>query len=266
MRLLRFYSVLAVLNPQIASARQVTERANAPEGDPPRDEVRTGYEVPDEGRLEWKPLLWQNGLFLASQHAFRFGTQDGTRSMFRGPFVKDYFNSLKGFSGWDDGDEWLANYLGHPLQGSVYGHTYLQNHTREKFIPVDFKSKDYWQSRFKSMAWMATASTQYELGPLGEAAFGNVGLKPGTKGAVDLVITPTVGLATLLAEDFADARLILPIERRIQNRFVRLTVRSLFNPARSMANLLRMKVPWHRDTRAGVGFRSNAFPRQERRR
>jgi hypothetical protein len=40
---------------------------------------------------------------------------------FRGPFFRDYIDSLKGFSGWDDGDEWVANYLGHPLQGAVYG-------------------------------------------------------------------------------------------------------------------------------------------------
>lgn len=228
--------------------------------DEPAAPRENGYEVPAEGSLQWKPLLLQNGLFLASQHTFRFGTQEKTRAQFRGPFFKDYINSLKGFSGWDDGDEWVANYLGHPLQGSVYGHTYLQNHTREKYIPVNFKSKDYWQSRFKSMAWMAAASTHYEMGPFGEAAFGNVGLTPGTKGAVDLVVTPTLGLATLVVEDFADAKIIMPIERHIHNRYVRLTVRSLLNPARSMANLLRFKVPWHRDTRAGVGFQSDAFP------
>lgn len=235
------------------------QESPAKPGEPEAAE-ENGYEVPAEGSLQWKPLLLQNGLFLASQHAFRFGTQEKTRAQFGGPFLKDYVNSLKGFSGWDDGDEWLANYLGHPLQGSVYGHTYLQNHSREKYIPVNFKSRDYWQSRFKSMAWMAVASTHYELGPFGEAAFGNVGLSPGTKGAVDLVITPTLGLATLVVEDFADAKIVMPIERHIQNRFVRLTVRSLFNPARSMANLLRFKVPWHRDTRAGVGFQTNAFP------
>jgi hypothetical protein len=129
--------------------------------------------------------------------------------------------------------------------------TYLNNHTREKYIPVDFKSKDYWQSRFKSMGWMAAASTHYELGPLGEAAFGNVGLEPGTKGAVDLVITPTLGLATLVVEDFADAKLIMPIERTFTTATSAWTVRSLLNPSRSMANLLSFKVPWHR-TRARV--------------
>jgi hypothetical protein len=227
-----------------------------------RGRLLNGYEVPAEGSLQWKPLLLQNGLFLGLQHGYRFATQEKTRSNIRGPFFRDYIDSIKGFSGWDDGDEWVANYLGHPMQGSVYGFTYLNNHTREKFIPTDFKSKDYWKSRFKSMAWMTAASTHYELGPLGEAAFGNVGLEPGTKGAVDLVITPTLGLATLVVEDFADAKLIMPIERRIHNRYFRLVVRSLFNPSRSMANLLSFKVPWHRNTRAGVGFQSDAFPRR----
>jgi hypothetical protein len=225
---------------------------------------RNGYEVPEEGHLEWKPLLLQNGLFLALQHGYRFGTQEKTRRNIRGPFFRDYADSLKGFSGWHDGDEWVANYLGHPLQGAVYGFTYLNNHTRERYIPVDFKSKDYWRSRFKSMGWMAVASTHYELGPLGEAAFGNVGLEPGTKGAVDLVVTPTLGLATLVVEDFADSRLIMPLERRIQNRYIRLVLRSLLNPSRSMANLLSFKVPWYRSTRAGVGFRPDAFARHGR--
>lgn len=229
-----------------------------------RPSPRTGYEVPAEGSLQWKPLLLQNGLFLGLQHGYRFGTQEKTRRNIRGPFVRDYLDSIKGFSGWHDGDEWVANYLGHPLQGAVYGFTYLNNHTREKYIPTDFKSKDYWQSRFKSMAWMTVASTHYELGPLGEAAFGNVGLEPGTKGAVDLVITPALGLATLVVEDFADARLIIPLERRIHNRYIRMVIRSLFNPSRSMANLLSFKVPWHRTTRAGVGFQTDAFPRNGR--
>lgn len=258
--------------PPASSPKPDTSQEVRPPGAaaPPRDapaparRVTDGYEVPAEGRLEWKPLLLQNGLFLGLQHGYRFATQDKTRQNIRGPFFRDYANSLKGFSGWDDGDEWVANYLGHPLQGAVYGFTYLHNHTREKFIPADFRSKDYWQSRFKSMAWMAAASTHYELGPLGEAAFGNVGLEPGTKGAVDLVITPALGLATLVVEDFADAKLIMPLERRIRNRYFRLVVRSLFNPSRSMANLLSFKVPWHRDTRAGVGFQSNAFPPRQR--
>ena len=196
-----------------------------------------------------------------TQHTFRIATQEETRGNLRGPFIRDYFKSINGFEGWHDGDSWLANYVGHPMQGAVYGYTYLQNHTREKFLPVDFHSRDYWKSRFKAMAWMTVASTHYELGPLGEAAFGNTGLRPGTKGAVDLVITPTLGLSLLIVEDFLDDRVVVPLERRIHNKFLRLFLRSALNPDRAMANLLRFKVPWHRDTRAGVGFQSDAFPR-----
>lgn len=237
--------------------------AESPEEETPAA-PRTGFEVPAEGSLQWKPLLLQNGLFLGLQHGFRFATQEETRGNLRGPFLKDYFKSVSGLQGWDDGDSWLANYVGHPMQGAVYGHTYLQNHTREKFLPVDFRSADYWKSRSKAMAWMAVASTHYEIGPFGEAAFGNVGKREGTKGAVDLVITPTMGFALLVVEDFLDDRVVLPIERRVHNKFLRLFIRSALNPDRAMANLLRFKVPWHRDTRAGVGFHSNAFPRNGR--
>ena len=227
----------------------------------PRAAAPRGFEVPAEGSLQWKPLLLQNALFLGTQHTFRIATQEETRGNLRGPFIRDYFKSINGFEGWHDGDSWLANYVGHPMQGAVYGYTYLQNHTREKFLPVDFHSRDYWKSRFKAMAWMTVASTHYELGPLGEAAFGNTGLRPGTKGAVDLVITPTLGLSLLIVEDFLDDRVVVPLERRIHNKFLRLFLRSALNPDRAMANLLRFKVPWHRDTRAGVGFQSDAFPR-----
>lgn len=226
---------------------------------------RRGFEAPAEGKLQWKPLLLQNGLFLGLQHGFRFATQEETRGNLRGPFIRDYIDSVKGFSGWDDGDSWLANYVGHPMQGAVYGFTYLQNHTREKFVAVDFSSSDYWKSRFKSMAWMTVASTHYEIGPLGEAAFGNVGKRAGTKGAVDMVVTPTMGLALLVVEDFLDDRVVIPLERLVPNKYFRLFIRSALNPDRAMANLLRLKVPWHRDTRAGVGFRSDAFPRKGRR-
>lgn len=219
------------------------------------------YEVPKEGRLDWGGLLQQNALFLGVQQGFRAGFQQGTRDELKGAYFRDYFKSINGFRGWDDGDAFIANYVAHPLQGATYGYTYLHNHAREKYIPVDFSSGDYWRSRMKALAWSAVASTHYELSPLGDPGIGNVGMAPGTKGAVDLVVTPTAGLAVLLAEDYLDSTVVTPFERRFHNRWARMMVRSFLNPSRSMANLLRFKVPWHRDTRAGIGFSNDAFPR-----
>ena len=59
-------------------------------------------------------------LFLI-QHAFRLTTESGTRADLKGPFFKDYFKALKSLRGWNDGDPFLVNYIGHPMQGSVLG-------------------------------------------------------------------------------------------------------------------------------------------------
>lgn len=78
---------------------------------------------------------------------------------------------------------------------------------------------------------------------------GNVGKKRGSSGYVDFVITPTLGTAGILFEDTTDSFLIRKIEKKTQNTHVIRTVRMVFNPARTFANLLRFKKPWHRDSR-----------------
>ena len=106
----------------------------------------------------------------------------------------------------------------------------------------------------KALAWSAAYSLQFELGLFSEASIGNVGMYPRKTskhpmGFVDLVVTPVVGTSWLVGEDALDRYLIDPIERRTDNRALRALARSFFNPTRSIANLLRFKRPWHRDTR-----------------
>ncbi|HEY0565230.1 MAG TPA: hypothetical protein VGC88_06580 [Terriglobales bacterium] len=50
-------------------------------------------------------------------------------------------------------------------------------------------------------------------------------------------------------QDWVDRRFVEPHESEWSAARVR-TVRSLASPARSFANLLRLKVPWYRDTRS----------------
>lgn len=204
-----------------------------------------------EGRFRWGPALRQSGMFLGIQHSYRLGLQPSTREELRGPFIRDYFTSVRGLSGWDDGDSALANYVGHPMAGAIAGFIQIQNDPSG--MTQEFgSSRQYWRSRLRALAWSAAFSTQYELGPLGEAAIGNVGKTPGTKGAVDLVITPVLGLAWLITEDVLDRRVVLPLEKRLQSPMARLMIRSWLNPSRSFTNALRFKTPWHRDTRPGV--------------
>ncbi len=200
---------------------------------------------------DWGAALHQSGRFLFIQHAVRIGTQRKTRRELRGPFFRDYINSVRGFSGWDDGDSWLTNYVGHPMQGSISGYFQVHSHPRERLLEFSSNSA-YWKSRLKAMAFNAAYSTHYELGPLGEAAIGNVGLRPGTKGAVDLVITPTLGFAWMVGEDAIDAKIIAPLERRLRNPGSRRLLRTALNPTRTFANVLRGAAPWRRDTRGDV--------------
>lgn len=222
--------------------------------------VASAETAPDSGSVppanaaqgvEWKPLLRQSALFLGIQHGTRIVTQQGTRGALKGPYFRDWFRSVGGLGGWDDGDGPLANYVGHSLQGAVAGYIWIQNDPFSRRQQFGL-TRGYIRSRLRAFAWNTAYSTQYEIGPVSDAAIGNVGLRPETKGMVDLVITPTVGTAWLLTEDALDRHVILWLERRTDNRWVKMMTRSWLNPGRSMANMLRFRVPWHRDTRGGI--------------
>jgi hypothetical protein len=200
--------------------------------------------------FRWGPALRQSAIFLSIQHGFRVGLQPGTREQLKGPYIRDWTRSVRGISGWKDGDPPIANYVGHPLQGSVAGYIFVQNSPTSAAREFGF-TQAYWHSRLKATAWSAVYSTQYEIGPFSDAAIGNVGLRPGTKGAVDLVITPALGMAWMVTEDALDRHLLLPLERRVHNRWLKVMTRMWLNPSRTMANVLRGEAPWHRDTRRG---------------
>lgn len=212
---------------------------------------------PDEtGGIGWRKTIRQSLLFLAIEHGFRLATEPGTRAELKGPFFRDWFDSVAHLRGWRDGDPFFVNYIGHPMQGAVSGFILIQNDPRGRKQEIG-REQAYWRSRFKAFGWSLFYSTQFELGPLSECSIGNVGLKPTRtsrhpQAYVDLVITPTVGTAWLIGEDLLDKYIIRRLEDRTDSHVARLLVRSLFNPARSFANLMRGRWFWHRDNRPGV--------------
>ncbi|MFB3826970.1 MAG: hypothetical protein ACE15B_09380 [Bryobacteraceae bacterium] len=201
--------------------------------------------------FHWRPALLQSAAFLGIQHGFRFATEEGTRADMKGPFFRDWFRSVKGVSGWGDGDPFIVNYVGHPMMGAVTGLIQVQNDARGR-VATFGASREYFKSRLRAFGWAALYSAQFELGPVSEASLGNVGLRPETSGFVDLVTTPTAGIGLLAAEDAVDRYLIVPLERKSRNVVWRMVVRSVLNPDRAFANALRFKPPWHRDNRAGI--------------
>lgn len=204
-------------------------------------------------RFAWGKAVKESFFFNGILQVGRLATEPETRAELKGPFFKDYLRTLKSLRGWDDGDNFVTNYIGHPMQGAVSGR--IQIHNDPMGIKQDFGwRKDYLKSRLKALSWAALFSTQFELGILGEAGIGNVGMKPREKSRhpmafEDLVVTPTVGTAWLVGEDALDRFLVRPLERKFSPRVLRLAVRIFFNPTRSMANITRFKYPWHRDDR-----------------
>lgn len=206
-----------------------------------------------KGETDWGPVLWQSGFFLATQHAFRFATEPGTRELFGGPFFQDWGDSIRGLHGWGDKDPFIVNYIGHPMQGAVTSYVFTNNHRTGKKA-VFGMNRDYWITRTKAMAYSAAYSAQFELGPLSEASLGNVGSRSvrGTMGWVDLVVTPTAGMGWQVVEDALDRYVIEKFENKVRWAPAQLIVRGFLNPARSFSNVMRLKVPWARDTRPGI--------------
>lgn len=197
--------------------------------------------------FQWQPAFRQSLTFLSMQQTFRVALQPDTRAQLKGPYLRDWLTSVSNLRGWDDGDTVMANYVAHPMQGAITGYIQVQNDP--KYREARFADDGYWRSRLRAFLWSSIYSTNYELGPLGDAAIGNLGLPPNSKGAVDLVVTPTLGMGWMMTEDALDRHLIAKLEQRWQHPVPRMLLRAWLNPSRSMANVLRGRWPWFRDDR-----------------
>ncbi len=172
--------------------------------------------------INWDSLTKQSLFFLGVKHGFRLATEPGTRNGFQGPFWYNYYNSLSGLHGWADGDPFYVN------------------------------NSRYWKSRLRATAFSWVYSTQFEIGPISEASIGTIQSRYPQQGFVDHVATPVIGLTWQMAEDALDRFVIRKFEDRFENFWARMMVRSWLNPTRSFANMMRLEVPWHRDSRPGI--------------
>jgi hypothetical protein len=223
----------------------------------------------------WSGLIAQSFYFNSIESAFRIASDDQIRYLLATkPFWHDYWASMKQFNmrRWNDGDEFLVNYVGHPMQGSVSSYIEIQNDPvgRQQELSA---TKAYWDSRFKGFLWAMAFSTHSEISPLGEAGIGNEGgwtypinanchrpctnFKPGVNkytnntGWVDFIITPTVGSLWVLAEDTIDRYISDRIQGDDRTHIFPKIVRGTLNPSRTMANFIRFKKPWYRDFQEG---------------
>lgn len=199
-------------------------------------------------------------------HIWRVAFDPGLRyNVAHKPFWHDYAASFKGYdmSNWGDGDDFVVNDIGHPLEGAVFARTFLQNSPRSQVMIG--KNRQYWMSRLKAMGWATIWSTQLELGPVSETSFGNQGgftyvpgcgvylfclnnpeyRKPPTTntGWTDFIVTPVIGTAWVVGEDLIDKYVVMPIavnHRIIGGRILR----SALEPSRSFAAIFAGRFPW----------------------
>src|ERR1039457_868268 len=80
-----------------------------------------------ERGIAWSHVFESSLMFLTIEHVFRYTTESGTRDAFDTPFWPGYFDSVKSLHGWAEGDPFLVNYVGHPMQGAVAGFMWQHN-------------------------------------------------------------------------------------------------------------------------------------------
>jgi hypothetical protein len=225
-----------------------------------------------EERFHWGKALRESFIFLTIEQAYVVHEDYRWVTIENGvPFNhywRDYKQSLHTWidSGWNDGDDPLYNYVGHPIQGATTSFIQIQNDPQGSRLEFS-NTKAYWWSRFKATIWNAAYSTQWSIGPLSELTVEKYGTKArspwnhdGTwpcherncytgTGQVNLVITPLGGLGWLLAEDILDRYVARRVEGATTNHFWVDLVRCATNPIRGGANILHGKRPWYRPSR-----------------
>jgi hypothetical protein len=217
-------------------------------------------------KFQLKQALIQSVNVTLFQHAWRFAWDPSMRYLLiHKPFFHDWGASYTDYhmDRWSDGDNFVVNDVGHPLEGAAYGRVFLQNDP-QSFVPIAMHN-GYWKSRFQSLAWMVIWSAQFEVGPLSETDLGNQGgfnyvngcgtslaclNEPNAKanltndtGWTDFIITPTVGLGWIIGEDAIDRFIVTPIARNHRILGGRV-LRSALEPSRSYAALFSGKFPW----------------------
>ncbi len=200
--------------------------------------------------FRWGPAIGESLLYTGIMHTFDITFQAGTRDALNGHWFTHYTQSVSELRGWSDSDTFMAPYVGHPIEGSIFGFIERQNDPKYRRVQWG-DGREYWISMLRSMAYGAVWHTQWKIGPVSEASIANVMLHA-SPGFITLVDTPTLGFCTMLAEDAADRYLIMGLENRTNNRLIIVLARSFLNPGRSFANMMAFRVPWVRDTRLGL--------------
>jgi hypothetical protein len=225
------------------------------------DPSAPGYSI-EAGPYHWSGLFAQSLMFNVFENTFRaFSDVQMQVQLAKKPFWHDWLASTKQFNmhRWNDGDDFLVNYIGHPLQGSVSDFIEIQNDPRGRQLEIG-ADPAYWKSRFNAFLWSVVYSTHSEISNEGGFTYPIHCRTPGcpqwnihkmhatnNTGWVDFTITPTVGFLWMLAEDAADRFISDRLQGGDRFNLGFAFLRAGLNPSRSFANAMRFKSPWYRD-------------------
>ncbi len=221
---------------------------------------------PAPGKFNLKGALLQSFEFTMFNHAWRVAWDPSLRyQLAHKPFFHDWFVSYKGYNltRWSDGDDFLVNDVGHPLQGAVFSRIYLQNDPRS-WVSIG-KNRNYWIPLLKSMAWSAAWEVQWKVGPFSETSLGNAGgwtyvngcgtalsclnnpkypsAPTNNTGLTDWIVTPVIGMLWVMGEDTLEKYIVVPIARN-HRIFGGRILRSCLEPSKDFAAVFAGKFPW----------------------
>ena len=240
-------------DPFLASLRISLPRDNDPN---PYGAVRPVRSGPSDYRVRWLPAINESLFATGIMHTFNIWTEAGTRDTLNGHWFRNYMDSVSELRGWSDSDTFMAPYVGHTIEGAMFGYVFRQNDPRYRNVQWG-DGRTYFISLLRSLAWSAIWHTQWKIGPVSEASIGNVMLHA-SPGFITLVDTPTLGMVDMIAEDAADRYLVMGLENRTSNRAIIILARSFLSPGRSFANAMSFHLPWRRETRLPL-FQTDAY-------
>ncbi|HTS10373.1 MAG TPA: hypothetical protein VMP68_32715 [Candidatus Eisenbacteria bacterium] len=216
--------------------------------------------APPEKNVKWRVANQESLLFTGIMHTFNVWTEAGTRDTLNGHWFQQYVQSVGELRGWSDGDLFMSPYVGHTIEGAVFGYILRQNDPKYRAVQWG-DGREYFISVLRSLAYSAVWHTQWKIGPASEASIGNVMLHA-SPGFITLTDTPTLGTVAMIGEDAADRYVIMGLENRTSNPALIMLARSFLNPSRSFANVMAFRHPWHRETRMGIFGRNHEIRKE----
>ena len=214
-----------------------------------REPIIVQQPVPPQPKPNWRGLSKDTLQFLLVMNSFRLATEQGTRDgLTQNPFFSGYAAAVSNLHGWDDGDPFYVNYIGHPMQGAVSNFIWSNRDTAYERDHFGWNN-GYVKLKLRGAAYAYFLSLMFEIGPISEASIGQIQQYHPQQGFVDHVVTPVVGTMWSVGEDSIDNYFIRYIEEHTDNRALKILARSGLNPARSFANLMGRRYPWYRSNR-----------------